>query len=248
MNAFLLHLWVQFRMDARERGTLLTFYAVPLIFFVVMGAVFSSINPTAKETLAASMSIFAVTMGAVLGAPIPLVKMRESGVLRAYRVSGVPSRAVLLIQEVSAFFHLLLVSAVIFAAAPLLFGAGLPRDYTGYFIILLIYIFASIALGLLIGVTARSQSMATMLSQAVFLPSLLLSGIMFPASMLPKPLLWLGRIFPATHAMQSFSVLAYHLKANYSGALALGITACSGMLAMGIAVWRFEAAGREELG
>ncbi len=170
------------------------------------------------------MNIFAVTVGAVLGSPIPLVKMRESGVLRAYRVSGVP------------------MSVMIFVTAPLFFGAGAPRDYTGYFIILLIYIFASIAIGLLIGVTARSQSMATMLSQAVFLPSLLLSGIMFPASLLPRPLLWLGRIFPATHAMQSFSVLAYHLKANYSGAVALGITAGIGVLATTIAVWRFEAA------
>ena len=182
MNAFLQHLWVQFRMDARERGTLLTFYAVPLTFFVVMGAVFSSINPAAKETLAASMSIFAVTMGAVLGAPIPLVKMRESGVLRAYRVSGVPSRAVLFIQEASAFFHLLLVSAIIFVTAPLFFGAGLPRDYTGYFIILLISIFASIAIGLLIGVTAAANPWRPCCRRRCFC-----RPCCFPASCFPHP-------------------------------------------------------------
>jgi hypothetical protein len=36
---------------------------------------------------------------------------------------------------------------------------------------------------MLIGVCARGQSFSTMLSMIVFLPSLLLSGIMFPASM-----------------------------------------------------------------
>lgn len=90
MKASFQHLWVQFKMDIRERGTLMTYYLVPLVFYFVMGAVFSSINPLARQTLAATMAIFAVTMGAVLGIPAPLVKMRESGVLRAYRVCGIP--------------------------------------------------------------------------------------------------------------------------------------------------------------
>ncbi len=247
MSAFSKHLWIQIKMDARERGILLTFYIVPLIFFIVMGAVFSSINPITKETLIASMNIFAVTMGAVLGIPTPLVKMRESGVLRAYRVNGIPNDAVILIQGISAFFHLLLVSIMIVVTAPLLFGAGLPRSYPLYFIILLIFIFTSIAVGLLIGVTARSQSMATMLSQTIFLPSLLLSGIMFPMSLLPKFLMWLGRIFPATYAMLSFSGLSYHLEPNYRGDLALGVMAFIGVIATGIAIWAFNRAGKVEL-
>lgn len=39
---------------------------VPFFYFV-MGAVFSSINPLVMQTLAATMVIFAVTMGAVPG-------------------------------------------------------------------------------------------------------------------------------------------------------------------------------------
>ena len=69
MKAFLNHLRIQFRMDLREKGILLVFYITPLLFYAVMGAVFSSINPATRQTLAASMAIFAVTMGAVLGIP-----------------------------------------------------------------------------------------------------------------------------------------------------------------------------------
>ncbi len=90
MKAFLNHLWIQFKMDIREKGTLMTYYLVPLIFYLVIGAVFSSVNPESKQMLAASMAIFALTMGAVIGLPVPVVKMRETGVLRAYRVSGIP--------------------------------------------------------------------------------------------------------------------------------------------------------------
>ncbi|MDA8441459.1 MAG: ABC transporter permease [Peptococcaceae bacterium] len=229
MKAFLRHLWIQFKMDLRERSTLMIYYLVPLVFYIVMGAVFASINPLMKQTLTATMAIFAVTMGAVLGIPIPIVKMRESGVLRAYRVSGIPGGAVLLIQAVSAFLHLLVVAILILATAPLLFGASYPQSFVAYFSTLGILLFASIALGLLIGALARSQSVATMLSQAIFLPTIMLGGIMFPASMLPKTLMLLGRLLPATYVMQSFSGYAFSLPTNIDPGLSLMITALIGV-------------------
>lgn len=245
MKAFLTYLWIQFKIDIREKGTLLTFYVVPLVFFLVMGAVFSSITPEAKNTLSASMGIFAATMGAVLGIPTPFVKMKESGVLRAFRVNGIPGFAVLFIQIISAFLHLMIVSVIILVSAPLIFDAGLPQNYGMYFVSLIIFLFTSISIGVLIGVTAKSHSIATMLSQAVFLPSLMLSGIMFPTSMLPKPLIWLGNIFPSTHAMKAFSTLAYNIKTDYSGAGALTIVALTGLIAFIISIWRFQVSGRE---
>lgn len=244
MKAFFKHLWVQFKMDIRERGTLMTYYLVPLVFYFVMGAVFSSINPLARQTLAATMVIFAVTMGAVLGIPAPIVKMRESGVLRAYLVCGIPGGAILFIQSVSAFMHLLLVSTIIFVTAPLFFGASYPSSFPAYFLSLFFLLFASIALGLLIGVSARSQSIATMFSQAVFLPSLMLGGIMFPASMLPGPLRMLGRFLPATYSMQSFSGFAFRLPTDIEATLSLLITAGIGVVAAGLAVVRFRTIGK----
>lgn len=245
MKAFFKYLLVQFKMDVRERGTLMTYYVVPLVFYFVMGAVFSSINPTTRDTLTGSMTIFAITMGAVLGLPTPIVKIREAGVLRAYRVNGIPNGAVLLVQGVSAFMHLLLVSIIIFLSAPLFYSAGLPSNYGAYLIILVVLIFTSIALGLLIGVISHSQAIATMLSQAVFLPSLLLSGIMFPASMLPGFFSRVGGIFPATHAMRSFSGLAFNVSKVYDGEPALGRLALIGIVAICIAIWRFANIGSE---
>jgi ABC-2 type transport system permease protein len=240
MKAFLNHLKIQFVMDLREKGTLLTIYIVPLVFYVVMGSVFASINPESKQTLAASMAIFAVTMGAVLGMPAPLVKMREAGVLRAYDVNGIPGMAVLLVSAVSALLHLLVVAIIIFVTAPIIFGAMVPVSVVGYFVTLLLLLFASISLGLLLGVTAKNQATATMLSQVVFLPSLLLGGLMFPAKMLPEPLMWLGRLYPATHAMQALSGWAFGLPDTLPTVISLAFIALIGVVAFGLAVLRFK--------
>lgn len=244
MKALITQLKIQFVMDFREKGILLTFYLVPLVFFVVMGAVFSSINPGAKLTLSASMSIFAMTMGAVLGMPAPMVKMREAGVLRAYKVNGIPGWALLLVQAISAALHLLVVATIIFIAAPLLFGASLPVNYAAYFTVLVVILFASITIGLLIGVIAHSQSAATMFSQAVFLPSLLLGGLMFPSSMLPEPMKWLGRLYPATHAMEAFSTWAYGLESKVAPTVSLAAAIAIGIIVLVLAIWRYNRMSR----
>lgn len=240
IRAFFKHVWLQFKMDFRERNMLMTFYLVPLIFYAVMGAVFSSINPQAKETLAASMSLFAVTMGAVLGVPAPILKMRESGTLRAYRVNGVPGAAILLSQGISAFLHLCIVSAIITVTAPMIFGASRPDNYLIYAAIMVLMIIASIIIGLLIGVVAKNNAISIMLSQLVFLPSLLLGGLMFPAAMLPEPLMYIGRMLPATHAMQALSGTVFNITPDIQPYISILFIAAIGILVGMIVAIRFN--------
>jgi len=237
MKALGTHLWVQLQLDVREKGTLLNFYLVPLVFFFVMGAVFASVDPALRAILAASMTVFAVTMGAIMGVPTPLVRMRETGTLRTLRVSGIPRRSVLTVQAVSAFCHLLIVSVVIYVVAPFAFQARVPLAPGLYFTVTAVLLFASIGLGLLIGVAARDQAFATMLSMVVFLPSVLLTGIMFPASMLPQPLQWLSLVFPATYVVQSFDGLAYGLNTSLNPVLSLAIAAGIGLIGWAFAIW-----------
>lgn len=240
MKAFLKHLWLQLKMDVREKGTLLVYYLLPLVFYFVVGAVFASVNPLSKQTLSFTMVIFAVTMGSILGIPAPIVKMRESEVLRAYHVCGVPGWAVLLVQAVSAFLHLLIVSLVILITAPLIYGADVPQSYPAYLAVLFIFMFNGISIGLLIGVSAKNQSTAMLLSQAVFLPTVMLAGIMFPASMLPEALQIVGYAIPATFAVQSFSGLAFSLPVEINAVLSLLITAGTGIICVILTAIRFR--------
>ena len=79
MRAFLYSLFLQWKLDLRNKDILLTYYLIPLAIFVFMGGIFTSINPTAKETLIQQMTVFGVTVGAILGTPTQLVNIYEIG-------------------------------------------------------------------------------------------------------------------------------------------------------------------------
>lgn len=246
MRAFFKYLRIQFLMDLRDRSILMHYYLVPLVFFFVIGSVFSSINPLMKATLAASMSIFAVTMGAIMGAPIPIVKARESGTLRAFRINGIPDTAVLAVQALSCFLHLFIVSAIIYFAAPRFFHAQSPAYPGSYAAVLLLFICASVGVGVLIGTAARNQSMSSMLSMLVFLPTVLLTGIMFPVKMLPENFRWVSRIFPGTHAMQAFTGFAYGKKTDFSPIIAVWVLAVIGVAAFALSIRRIGSIRQSE--
>ena len=57
MNAFLYGTMLQFKIDIRSRTMLVTCYLVPLLFFAVMGGIFTSLMPEAKDTLIQSMTV-----------------------------------------------------------------------------------------------------------------------------------------------------------------------------------------------
>jgi ABC-2 type transport system permease protein len=241
MKSFFTYLGIQLKTDLRDRGILMTYYLVPLVFFVVIGSVFSSINPLMKPVLAASMSIFAVTMGAVMGTPLPLVRARESGTLRAFRINGIPDGAVLAVHTVSACIHLFIVSIIIYVLSPVLLHSAWPSHPGLYMLVLLLILLASVGIGILIGSTARSQSTASMISMLVFLPTVMLGGIMFPASMLPPVFEKAALVLPSTYAMQAFSSLSYGLSSNLHPALCLCMLGGFCAAAFVLALWRFAA-------
>lgn len=224
----------------------MTYYFTPLVFFFVMGSVFSSTTPLLKTTLAASMTIFAASMGSIMGAPTPLVEMRESGTMRAFKVNGIPPEATLAVSAVSAFIHLFIVSVIIYTVSPIVFHSDIPESAGLYFAVLAVFLFASVGVGMFIGIWAKGHSFATMLSMIIFLPSLLLSGIMFPASMLPRALVWIGRIFPATYALQSFYGYAYQRETDIGAGISLCIIASIGLIMYFLSAWRLNSIGKSE--
>lgn len=198
MEAFLYGILLQWKLDLRNKGILLTYYVVPLVFFGFMGGIFTSITPDTKSTLIQSMSIFGVTMGAILGSPIPISETYGSELKKSYQVGRVPLCIPIINNFISAFVHLFIMSTIIYFVAPAAFHAAVPKNSAMYFIMLAIFIVTSLSIGTVLGLTIKATSKLTMVSQFIFLPSLMLSGIMFPAKMLPKQLAAFGKIFPAT--------------------------------------------------
>ena len=197
MKAFLYGVSLQWKLDIRSKTLLITCYLVPLLFFALMGGIFTSVNPEAGETLIPSMTVFGVSMGAFIGLPPSLVELYGGSVRKVYRAGGVPDCLGLLLSGISAFLHLFLMSLILWAAAPLAFGAKLPEHPALYFADLALFLLVSLAAAAVIGLAVKDPSKTPMISILIFLPSIMLSGIMFPADLLPKALQTAGNLFPA---------------------------------------------------
>ena len=198
MTGFLYSLTLQWKLDIRSKSLLVTYYIVPLIFFLLMGGIFTSIMPEMGCTLIQSMIVMSVSMGAFLGLPPSLIETYGSDIKKIYKANGVPIHLGLVTIVLSAFVHLMITCMVILLLAPILFKASLPSQFPLFFLALAIYIFVSLSIGSILGLTVNNQAKLTMIAQLIFLPSIMLSGIMFPITLMPDFLQAIGRLSPAS--------------------------------------------------
>ena len=154
--------------------------------------------PEMRSTLIQSMIVMSVSMGAFIGLPPSLIETYGSDVKKVYKANGVPLYLGLITMFLSTFVHLMISCAIILQLAPILFEAALPIQFPFFFFALAIYIIVSLSIGSILGLIVNNQAKLTMIAQLVFLPSIMLSGIMFPLNLLPDFLKTIGRIFPAS--------------------------------------------------
>ena len=198
MGAFLYGSYLQWKLDIRSKTLLITCYIVPLLFFAIMGGIFTSVMPEARYTLIQSMTVFGVTMGALIGLPPSLVEIYSSDIKKVYKANGVPLYLGLVLTNISAYIHLFIMSIILYIAAPLAFNAEIPENPMLYFASLAIFIAVSLSIASIIGLAVKDQAKTSMVSIIIFLPSIMLSGIMFPIELLPKAFEIVGKIFPAS--------------------------------------------------
>jgi ABC-2 type transport system permease protein len=91
---------------------------------------------------------------------------------------------------------------VILSVAKLLFAVPFIGSLMLLFAAILIYIVALVLLGYSFSTLARSQMQAMQLTFFFFLPSILLSGFMFPFSGMPRWAQMIGEFLPLTHFLR----------------------------------------------
>ena len=151
---------LQWKMDLRSRSMLVACYLVPLLFFALMGGIFTSVMPQMKETLIPSMIVMGVSMGAFIGLPPSLAELYGSDIRKVYRANGVPLWLGLATAFLSAFVHLMLMCTIILLIAPAAFDAALPQNLPVFYGALAIYVAVSLALGSVLGLAVKNQGNA----------------------------------------------------------------------------------------
>jgi ABC-2 type transport system permease protein len=92
--------------------------------------------------------------------------------------------------------------SVILIAAKLLFEVPILGSLALLSLLLILFIAANLAIGYTFSTLAKSQMQAMQMTFFFFLPSMLLSGFMFPFRGMPQWAQWLGEVFPLTHFLR----------------------------------------------
>jgi ABC-2 type transport system permease protein len=93
-------------------------------------------------------------------------------------------------------------TAIILLLARFLFHVPMEGGWVGLGLAVTLFIVGSLALGFLISTVATSQLQAMQMSVFYLLPSILLSGFMFPFRGMPVWAQWLGEVIPVTHFLR----------------------------------------------
>ena len=240
MTAFMTHFNFEFRTGIRNKNLLLMTYLFPLGFYLMMGFIMPTINPPFQEAMIPAMITFTVLAATLLGLPESLVQARELGIFRSYKINGVPALSILLVSGLTASSHLIIISLLITLSAPVLFGAKVPANAVSFLITIMALAVASTGIGLLIGVMAPSSRLTVMYSQAIFVPSILLGGLMMPFDILPEAARLVAQLFPATHAMNAFYELTLDKTAIFNPWASIIILFAGGLLAYLLALYLFR--------
>jgi len=86
--------------------------------------------------------------------------------------------------------------------AKLLFGVPMVGSLTLLTLVLVLFIAANLSVGFTFSTLARNQMQAMQMTFFFFLPSMLLSGFMFPFRGMPVWAQWLGEVLPLTHFLR----------------------------------------------
>ena len=93
-------------------------------------------------------------------------------------------------------------ATIIISMANLLFGVPLAGGWGALILGLFLFIVGSLSLGFLVSTVARNQLQAMQMAFFYFLPSILLSGFLFPFRGMPVWAQWIGTAVPVTHMLR----------------------------------------------
>jgi len=143
-----------------------------------------------------------LTMTMILFTSAAIVRERERGNLELLITTPVHSLELMVAKIIPYIFVGLLQVCIILGLGHHIFAVPINGSLTQILFGTLLFISASLTLGLLISTVAQTQLQAMQMTIFILLPSILLSGFMFPYEAMPVAAQWISEILPATHFMR----------------------------------------------
>ncbi|HAS6018147.1 ABC transporter permease [Vibrio vulnificus] len=143
-----------------------------------------------------------LTMTMILFTSAAIVRERERGNLELLITTPVRSFELMVAKIVPYIFVGLIQVFIILGLGHVIFGVPINGSVAQILLGTLLFIAASLTLGLVISTIANTQLQAMQMTVFILLPSILLSGFMFPYEGMPVAAQWIAEVLPATHFMR----------------------------------------------
>lgn len=140
-----------------------------------------------------------LTFSGTLLTAYAIVRERERGTLEQLMVTPVSSVGMILGKLVPYLVLAFVQLVLVLFCMHVFFTVPIHGSVLLLAVLSLIYLTSLLALGLMISARSATQIEATQAAQGILLPSIMLSGYIFPLSSLPGPLRVLSEALPATH-------------------------------------------------
>jgi ABC-2 type transport system permease protein len=158
-------------------------------------------NPEQRSVVNIVPGLVAVilTMTMIMFTSAAIVREKERGNMELLITT--PMRPIeLMIGKIIPYIIIGLIQlAIVLGLGKFVFNVPIRGDISQIFLASLLFICASLTLGLIISTVAKSQLQSMQMTVFILLPSILLSGFMFPYEGMPELAQWIAEILPATH-------------------------------------------------
>jgi ABC-2 type transport system permease protein len=182
--------------------------------------------------------LLTITMTLVTSTAI--VKERERGTLEQLIVTPISRTSLMLGKLVPFVLVGYIQMSVILALGVMFFDIPIRGSLGLLYGLALVFIIASLGVGLLISTVARSQLQAMQLSFFFMLPNILLSGYIFPRAAMPVPAQWIGAALPLTWFLDVLRGVLLKGVGMRDLWTQLGVMAAAAVLLLMVSVRRFS--------
>ncbi|KHT58603.1 ABC transporter [Photobacterium gaetbulicola] len=161
-------------------------------------------NPTQRSAVNIIPGLLGVilTMTMILFTSAAIVRERERGNLELLITTPIHSLELMVAKIVPYIFVGLIQVFIILGLGHFIFDVPINGAISQILFGTLLFISASLTLGLVISTIASTQLQAMQMTVFILLPSILLSGFMFPYEAMPVAAQWISEVLPATHFMR----------------------------------------------
>jgi ABC-2 type transport system permease protein len=140
-----------------------------------------------------------LTMTMIMFTAVAIVRERERGNLEMLITTPVKTSELMLAKILPYVLIGLLQVTLVLLLGKFLFEVPLRGSLLDTYIVTLVFIITNLALGLVISTLVSTQFQAMQLAFFILLPSILLSGFIFPFAGMPRPAQIIAEALPLTH-------------------------------------------------